>query len=69
MSLFMPMFVFLKTLLVLDGPDHANMYCMPYANNKGADQPVHPRSLMNAFVVYCLDSMIFILAISTVSRF
>ena len=24
---------------------------MPYANNKGADQPVHPRSLIIAFVL------------------
>ena len=35
---------------------------MPYANNKGADQPAHPRSLISAFVVRCLDSMISILA-------
>ena len=31
---------------------------MPYANNKGADQPAHPRSLISAFVVRCLDSII-----------
>ena len=31
---------------------------MPYANNKGADQPVHPHSLISAFVVRCLDSRI-----------
>ena len=42
---------------------------MPYTNNKGADQPVHPRSLINTFIVRCLDSMICILAISKVSRF
>ena len=24
---------------------------LPYANNKGADQPAHPRSLISAFVV------------------
>ena len=23
---------------------------MPYVNNKGADQPAHPRSLISAFV-------------------
>ena len=40
----------------------------PYANNKGADQPVHPRSLINAFVVRCLDSIIPILAKSRISR-
>ena len=30
---------------------------MTYANNKGADQPVHPRSLISTFVVRCLDSI------------
>ena len=41
---------------------------MPYANNKGTDQPAHPRSLISTFVVLCLNSMIRILAISKVSR-
>ena len=31
---------------------------MPYANNKGADEPAHPRSLISGFVVHCLDSII-----------
>ena len=31
---------------------------MPYANNKGADQPAHPRSLISASVVRCLYSII-----------
>ena len=31
---------------------------MPYANNKGADQSAHPRSLISAFIVRCLDSII-----------
>ena len=31
---------------------------MPYANNKGADQPAHPRSLISTFVIRCLDSLI-----------
>ena len=26
-----------------------------YANNKGADQPAHRRSLISAFVVRCLE--------------
>ena len=45
------------------------MCLMPYANNKGADQAAHPRSLISTFVVRCLDSMICILALSKVSRF
>ena len=40
----------------------------PYANNKGADQPAHPRSLISAFVVRCLDSIIPILVKSEISR-
>ena len=31
---------------------------MPYANNKGTDQPAHQRSLISTFVVRCLDSII-----------
>ena len=34
------------------------MYLMAYANNKGTDQPAHPRSLISTFVVRCLDSRI-----------
>ena len=34
------------------------MCLMSYANNKGADQPAHPRSLISAFVVRCLDIII-----------
>ena len=37
---------------------HEKMCLMSYVNNKGADQPAHPRSLINAFVVHCLDSII-----------
>ena len=39
-----------------------------YANNKGADKPAHPHSLIDVFVVRCLDSIIYILAISKISR-
>ena len=30
---------------------------MPYANNEIADQPMHSRSLISAFIVRFLDSM------------
>ena len=30
---------------------------MPYANNKDADQPAHPGSLISTFVVHSLDSI------------
>ena len=39
---------------------------MSYANNKGADQPAHPRSLISAFVVRCLDSIIPLVSISKI---
>ena len=41
---------------------------MPYANNKDADQSAHPCSLMSSFIVHCLDSVIFVVAISEVWR-
>ena len=39
-----------------------------YVNNKGADQPVHLRSLISTFVVHCLDSIIPLVSISEISR-
>ena len=41
---------------------------LPDANNKGADQPVHPRSLISTFVVRFLDSTIPVLAKPKMSR-
>ena len=37
---------------------------MSYANNKGADQPAHPRSLISAFVVRCLDNVMSLICVS-----
>ena len=54
--------------MLLNGPGHAKMCFMPYANNKGADQPVHPHSLISTFVVRCLDSVILLLAIAEILR-
>ena len=44
------------SILTLDEPRHEKTCFMPYVNNKGADQPVHPHNLISAFVVHCLDS-------------
>ena len=44
-----------------------NNPCLPYANSKGADQPANPHSLINAFVVHCLDSIIPLVSISKIS--
>ena len=43
------------------------MCLMSYANNKGADQPVHPRSLISAFVVRCLDSVMSLVSVIKIS--
>ena len=42
---------------------------LSYANNKGADQPAHPRSLISTFVVHCLHSIIPAVSISEISSF
>ena len=42
---------------------------LAYANNKGADQPAHQHSLISAFGVHFLDSIIPILAKSKLLRF
>ena len=39
-----------------------------HANNKGADQPAHPHSLISTFVVRCLGSIIFLDSIAEISR-
>ena len=46
---------------------HHKKTCMPNANN-GTDHPAHLHSLIRAFVVHCLDSIISILAKSKISR-
>ena len=43
-------------IVLLLEPGHEKI--ISYANNKAADQPAHPRSLISAFVVRCLDSII-----------
>ena len=43
------------------------MCLMSYANNKGADQPVHPHSLISAFVVRCLDSVMSLVSVTKFS--
>ena len=40
---------------------------MPYANNKGADQPAHSRSLISAFVVRCLYSIMSLVSVIKIS--
>ena len=47
---------------------HEKMCLKSYANNKGAAQPAHSRSLISAFVVRCLDSIISVDSIAEISR-
>ena len=55
-------------LLHVCEPGHEKMCLMPYVNNKSADQPAHPRSLISAFFVRCLDSIISLDSIAEISR-
>ena len=48
-------------------PGHEKMCLMSYANNKVAGQSAHSRSLISAFVVRCLDSIISLVSISEIS--
>ena len=43
------------------------MCLMSYTNNKGADQPAHVRSLISAFVVCCLDSIMSLVFVTKIS--
>ena len=51
------------------GPRREKTCLRGFANNKGADQPAHPRSLISAFVFRLLESIIFRLATSKLSIF
>ena len=48
-------------------PGHEKMCLMPYANNKGADQTAHLRSLISAFVVCCLYSVMSLVSVIKIS--
>ena len=61
------MYVHMRQIYTYE-PDHEKMCLMLYVNNKGADQPAHPRSLISAFVVRCLDSIISLDSIAEISR-
>ena len=40
---------------------------MSYANNKGTDQLAHPCNLISAFVVRCLDSVMYLVSVTKIS--
>ena len=48
-------------------PGHEKTCLMSYGNNKGADQSAHPRSLVSAFVIRCLDNVMFLVSVTKIS--
>ena len=53
----------------LNGPQRKKTCLWWFANNKGADQPAHPCSLISAFVIRVLESIISRLVMSEISIF
>ena len=53
----------------LFGPQREKTCLRGFANNTGADQPAHPRSLISAFVICFLKSIISKLSTSEISVF
>ena len=51
------------------GPRRKKTCLRGFANNTGADQPAHPRSLISAFVIRFLESTIFYLESGKISFF
>ena len=49
------------------GPRQEKTCFRGFANNKGSDQPAHPCSLISAFVIRLLDSIVSKLAASKIS--
>ena len=58
-----------KCKAILIGPRREKTCLQGFVNNKGADQPAHPRSLISAFVIHFLQSTICKLASSEFSIF
>ena len=44
------------------GPRREKTFLRGFANNTGADQPAHSRSLISAFVIHFLESILYYLA-------
>ena len=51
------------------GPQREKTCLRGFANNKGADQPVHTRSLISTFVIPLLENFICKLATGEISIF
>ena len=51
------------------GPQREKTFLQGFVNNTGADQPAHMRSLISAFVIRFVESIISKLASSNISIF
>ena len=65
---FIRCFIWLNIIMQYNWASSWENLFLPYAKNKGADQPAHPRSLINTFVVRCLDSILSLVSISEIAR-
>ena len=54
--------IWFKSQQKTNGPRREKTCLRGLANNTGADQPAHPRSLISAFVIRLLESIISTLA-------
>ena len=57
----------MQNWVISNEPGHLNLCLMSYANDKGVDQPAHPRSLISAFIVRCLDSVMSLVSVTKIS--
>ena len=55
--------------MILYGPRREKTFLRRFENNKGADQPAHLRSLISAFVIRLLESIISRFATNEISIF
>ena len=55
--------------IYINGPRREKTCLRGFANNTGADQPAHPRSLISAFVIRLLESCICKLGTGEISIF
>ena len=56
-------------IMIMMGLDHEKTCLRWFANNKGEDRQLHPRSLIRTFIIRFLESIITKLAISKISLF
>ena len=66
---FKAVFLLWMFFVIYFGPHREKTCLLRFANNKGADQPAHPRSLISAFVIRVSERTISKLATSEISIF